>query len=100
MKQNIPIARDVLMGLFHGNDGAELQGAGEVWKALFHEGDCAFCNGVKRVVFADANAGSGMNLCTSLADDDVARTNLGTVSTLHSEALCLRIAAVTCRSLG
>jgi hypothetical protein len=86
--------------LLHGNDRAELQGAGEVWEALFHEGDRAFRNSVERVVLADANAGSCMDFGTTLADDDIAWANLGSVSALHSEAFRLGVAAVTCRSLG
>ena len=88
------------MELLYGNDGAELQGAGEVGEALFHEGDCTFRDSVERVVLADANASSCMDFGATLADNDVAWANLGTVSALHSQAFCLGIATISGRALG
>lgn len=89
-----------LRDVFYRNDRAELQGASEVWHALFHEGNHAFGNGVQRVVFANANVFTSMNFGAALANQDVAWTDLGAVRALYSKAFCLGIAAVSCGSLG
>lgn len=99
-KHHVSRERRGVLLLLYRNNGAELERASEVWETLLHEGDCAFCNCIERVVLADANAGACMNFCATLADDDVAGANLCPVRALDAKALCLGVAAVSCRTLG
>lgn len=89
-----------LRNVFDRNDGAELQGASEVWHALLHERNNTFGDSVECVIFANTNVLAGMNFGTALANQDVSWADLGAVRALYSEAFCLGIAAVTCRTLG
>ena len=58
------------------------------------EPDGAVGQSEQRIVAASAHIGTRMDLRAALLDDDVARQNELTVSTLHAKALRLGIAAV------
>lgn len=86
--------------LFYGNEGAEFECSRKIWNTLFHKGDHTGGNGVDGIVFADAHTCSWVNFGTSLTNNDVASRNFSTVGSLNAQALCLRIATVSCRALG
>jgi hypothetical protein len=86
--------------LYYGNVGAELEGANKVGRLSFFELHCAVFEGKERVVGAYANVFAGVDFGTALANDNFTRGNGGTVGAFYAETLGLRIATISCRTLG
>ena len=60
--------------------------------------DLAVDESEQGVVGTTANVVAGMNVCASLADDDVAGGHIGTVRTLHAQTLRLTVTTVLGRT--
>ena len=88
------------LGCDHGHVSPALQGPDEVRGLFLHELYNAVLHGVDGEVGADFNTLAGMNFGAALADQNFTALDGLTVRTLDAEAFGLRIAAVSCRTLG
>jgi hypothetical protein len=86
--------------LVYGNVGAELECTNEVGRLALFEADDAIFEGKEGVVGSHANVLSRVDFGATLTNDDLTGGDGLTISTLHAETLGLRIATISCRSLG
>lgn len=86
--------------LVYGNVGAELECTNEVGGLALFEADHAVFEGKEGVVGSNANVLAWVDFGATLTNDDLTGGDGLTISTLDAEAFGLRIAAVSCRTLG
>lgn len=86
--------------LVHGNVGAELECTNEVGGLALLEADHAVFEGKEGVVGSYSNVLSRVDFGATLTNDNLTGGDGLTISALYAETLGLRIAAVSCRTLG
>lgn len=82
-----------------GDEGAELEDAGEVWHFLLVELHDARNDGVDSVVLAGAGSHAWVDFGATLTDENFAGKHFGAVGTFDAEAFCNGISAVCCGAL-